>query len=199
MGGALFSVILPWAILALTAAAAACSDSGRGGTRYNGADRLLKACLPAMPKRIAIVEDEAELASLIEYNLTRTATKPRSGRRRALRALEQARPDLILLDVMLPDMDGFELCRQIRASTARPHAGAIPDRALRRGGPRARPGNRRRRLHDQALQPARTDRAREGASASRRDGCRAGRRRRSAPSAWTARRAASSWATAKSR
>jgi DNA-binding response OmpR family regulator len=71
-----------------------------------------------MPKKIAIVEDEAELADLIEYNLTRHGYEAKilGGTKGTLRELEQARPDLILLDVMLPDADGFELCRQIRAS-----------------------------------------------------------------------------------
>src|SRR5471030_3132526 len=71
-----------------------------------------------MPKRIAIVEDEAELASLIEYNLTRHGYESRilGGSKGTLRGLEQYKPDLVLLDVMLPDIDGFELCRQIRQS-----------------------------------------------------------------------------------
>src|ERR1700731_980230 len=71
-----------------------------------------------MPKRIAIVEDEAELASLIEYNLTRHGYEARilDGSKGTLKSLEQFKPDLVLLDVMLPDIDGFELCRQIRQS-----------------------------------------------------------------------------------
>ncbi len=71
-----------------------------------------------MSKRIAIVEDESELASLIEYNLTRNGYEAQvlNGTAGTLRSLEQSNPDLILLDVMLPDIDGFELCRQIRAS-----------------------------------------------------------------------------------
>src|ERR1035438_9270858 len=71
-----------------------------------------------MPKKIAIVEDEAELAALIEYNLVRHGYEAQilGGSKGTLRALEQAKPDLILLDVMLPDVDGFELCRQIRQS-----------------------------------------------------------------------------------
>ena len=71
-----------------------------------------------MPKRIAIVEDEAELASLIEYNLTRHGYQAQilGGSGGTLKSLEQSRPDLILLDVMLPEADGFELCRQIRSS-----------------------------------------------------------------------------------
>jgi two-component system phosphate regulon response regulator PhoB len=78
-----------------------------------------------MPKRIAIVEDEAELASLIDYNLSRQGyqTQVLSGFEGTFKALEQARPDLIVLDVMLPEMDGFELCRQIRQS---PILGRIP-------------------------------------------------------------------------
>jgi len=72
-----------------------------------------------MPKRIAIVEDEAELASLIDYNLSRQGfqTEIFNGRKGTLKALEQSRPDLILLDVMLPEMDGFDLCRLIRRSS----------------------------------------------------------------------------------
>lgn len=71
-----------------------------------------------MPKRIAIVEDEPELASLIEFNLTRNGFQAQilGGGGGTLRSLEQSRPDLILLDVMLPGADGFELCRQIRKS-----------------------------------------------------------------------------------
>src|SRR5512142_1736389 len=71
-----------------------------------------------MPKRIAIVEDEPELASLIEFNLTRNGYQSQilPGAAGTLKSLEQSKPDLILLDVMLPEADGFELCRQIRRS-----------------------------------------------------------------------------------
>src|ERR1017187_3838528 len=71
-----------------------------------------------MPKKIAIVEDEAELAALLEYNLTRSGYQAfvLSGNKGALKDLESAKPDLIVLDVMLPGDDGFELCRQIRQS-----------------------------------------------------------------------------------
>src|ERR1051326_7404006 len=72
-----------------------------------------------MPKRIAIVEDEAELASLIEYNLSHHGFDAQilGGTKGTLKALESLKPDLILLDIMLPDVDGFELCRQIRQSS----------------------------------------------------------------------------------
>jgi DNA-binding response OmpR family regulator len=72
-----------------------------------------------MAKRVAIVEDEAELASLLDYNLTRNGYLAcvLPGNRGTLKELENWKPDLILLDVMLPEGDGFELCRQIRQST----------------------------------------------------------------------------------
>jgi len=71
-----------------------------------------------MAKRIAIVEDEAELASLINYNLNRQGYQSQifAGIRGTLKSLEQWKPDLIVLDVMLPETDGFELCRLIRQS-----------------------------------------------------------------------------------
>ena len=69
-----------------------------------------------MAKKVAIVEDEAELATLIEYNLTRGGFQTRiyGGGEGTLRELEGWQPDLIVLDVMLPGQDGFELCRRIR-------------------------------------------------------------------------------------
>jgi DNA-binding response OmpR family regulator len=71
-----------------------------------------------MPKKIAIVEDEAELAALLDYNLSRGGyqTSILGGGQGTLKELEAWKPDLIVLDVMLPDVDGFELCRQIRQS-----------------------------------------------------------------------------------
>src|SRR5580700_4284913 len=71
-----------------------------------------------MSRKIAIVEDESELAALIEYNLVRAGFQPRifGGEDGTLAALEKFEPDLIVLDVMLPGHDGFELCRRIRAS-----------------------------------------------------------------------------------
>ena len=71
-----------------------------------------------MAKRIAIVEDEAELAALLEYNLTRGGYQAciLPGHRDTLKNLEVWKPDLVILDVMLPGDDGFDLCRQIRQS-----------------------------------------------------------------------------------
>jgi DNA-binding response OmpR family regulator len=73
-----------------------------------------------LPKRIAIVEDEAELAALLEYNLTHAGyqTCVLAGAPGTLKELESWKPDLVVLDVMLPGDDGFELCRQIRVSPA---------------------------------------------------------------------------------
>jgi two-component system phosphate regulon response regulator PhoB len=78
-----------------------------------------------MPKRIAIVEDEAELAALLDYNLSRNGYETRilGGAGGVLKSLEEFKPDLVVLDVMLPEVDGFELCRQIRRSAA---LGRIP-------------------------------------------------------------------------
>jgi two-component system phosphate regulon response regulator PhoB len=69
-----------------------------------------------MSKKIAVVEDEAELASLIEYNLTRGGFQVNllNGSGATIQELEAWQPDLIVLDVMLPGQDGFDLCRQIR-------------------------------------------------------------------------------------
>jgi len=73
-----------------------------------------------MSKKVAIIEDEAELATLLEYNLGRQGlvTRVLSGTKGAVEQLEGWKPDLIILDVMLPDGDGFDLCRRIRKTNA---------------------------------------------------------------------------------
>lgn len=78
-----------------------------------------------MGKRVAVVEDEAELASLLEYNLANNGFQTRlfAGSKGTLEQLERWRPDLVVLDVMLPDGDGFDLCKQIRRSS---NLGRIP-------------------------------------------------------------------------
>lgn len=75
-----------------------------------------------MPSRILIVDDEpnilATLAPLLRIRGYEVFTAM-SGRE-ALQAVEQDIPDLIVLDLGLPDIDGVELCRQIRQSVSVP-------------------------------------------------------------------------------
>ncbi len=69
-----------------------------------------------MAEKILVVEDEIPLQETLAYNLKRQGYEVQTcGDGGA--ALEEARtfaPDLILLDAMLPGMDGFELCRILR-------------------------------------------------------------------------------------
>lgn len=67
-------------------------------------------------KKILVVEDEKTISDILAFNLQREGydTIAAYDGEEGLRcALEEA-PDLILLDVMLPKMDGFEVCRQVR-------------------------------------------------------------------------------------
>ncbi|MCP4540953.1 MAG: response regulator [Chloroflexi bacterium] len=70
-----------------------------------------------MAKRILVVDDEIESVKLIGLMLQRRGYEIIAARSGA-QALEKARadrPDLIILDVMMPDMDGYEVCRKLRA------------------------------------------------------------------------------------
>ena len=71
-----------------------------------------------MPQTIIVVEDDQDLCTLLEYNLANNGYRVVVLHRLAgaLEAVEDQRPDLILLDVMLPDGDGFDFCRQVRAT-----------------------------------------------------------------------------------
>jgi two-component system, OmpR family, phosphate regulon response regulator PhoB len=74
--------------------------------------------MPMAKPRILIIEDERGLTDVLTYNLHREGyeTVVAHDGQEGLRKAQTNPPDLILLDLMLPGMDGLEVCRQLRAS-----------------------------------------------------------------------------------
>lgn len=73
-----------------------------------------------MTSRVLIVEDEADIRDLLAFHLEREGyqvSKSRTGAD-ALRQVKASPPDLILLDIMLPELDGLEVCRRLRRESA---------------------------------------------------------------------------------
>lgn len=70
-----------------------------------------------MSQRILIVDDEPNIVASLEFLMGRQGydTLVVDDGDEVLAAVERFRPDLILLDVMLPRRDGFEVCQQLRA------------------------------------------------------------------------------------
>jgi two-component system alkaline phosphatase synthesis response regulator PhoP len=70
--------------------------------------------------KILIVEDEPELAELIRYHLGRAGHDISSAANGwdAIHAVRTNRPDIMLLDLMLPDLDGFGVCEILRRDPA---------------------------------------------------------------------------------
>jgi DNA-binding response OmpR family regulator len=68
-------------------------------------------------KKIALIEDDSDLFSLIQFNLEKEgfAFVGLQTGKGAVEFCRHERPDLILLDVMLPDSDGLEICRCLRS------------------------------------------------------------------------------------
>src|SRR5437660_69441 len=80
--------------------------------------------LPSLPEamaasrepRVLVVDDEEHITELVAMGLGYNGfdVERASTGREALAAIDSRKPDLIVLDVMLPDLDGFELTRRIR-------------------------------------------------------------------------------------
>jgi len=68
-------------------------------------------------KSVLVVDDEPDLAELVRYNLEKNGFKCdiAAGGEQALDALRKSAPDLVLLDLMLPGVDGLDVLRRIRA------------------------------------------------------------------------------------
>ena len=69
-----------------------------------------------MTYKVMVVEDDATLQEMLQFNLERQGYDVLAvgDGRLALRMAREEKPDLILLDVMLPGADGFEVCRTLR-------------------------------------------------------------------------------------
>jgi two-component system, OmpR family, phosphate regulon response regulator PhoB len=76
---------------------------------------------PAMAReRILLIEDEPDIAEVLEYNLEKEGFEVEVARRgdAGLEAIRREAPDLVLLDLMLPGIDGLELTRMLKRDTA---------------------------------------------------------------------------------
>lgn len=80
-----------------------------------------------MQKKILVVEDEESLLKLESILLTTKGylVQGVTSGLAALEAIDEEMPDLVLLDVMLPKMDGFEVCTRIKQNPATKHIPVI--------------------------------------------------------------------------
>ncbi|MEM0011514.1 MAG: response regulator [Candidatus Bathyarchaeia archaeon] len=71
-----------------------------------------------MPKKILVVDDERPIVRLVQVNLEHAGYEVVTAYdgREALEKVEQEKPDLIILDVMMPQMDGFEVIQRLQAN-----------------------------------------------------------------------------------
>ncbi len=78
-------------------------------------------------KKILLIEDDTDLFSLLKYNLEREgfAFAGAQTGKGAIEFCRRERPDLIILDIMLPDADGLEICKNIRATAELAHLPVI--------------------------------------------------------------------------
>ncbi len=74
------------------------------------------------PARILVVDDERAVLDLLVYNLNKAHYEVLTAvnGRQALDLARQSRPDLVLLDLMLPEIDGLDVCRQLRSESRMP-------------------------------------------------------------------------------
>ncbi len=69
-----------------------------------------------MPKHILVIEDDPAIVELVQFNLERESYRVASAKTGSdgLTAIRQQKPDLVILDLMLPEKGGFEICREVR-------------------------------------------------------------------------------------
>lgn len=75
-----------------------------------------------MAKQILVVDDEQPIADILKFNLEKEGFEVMCAYdgEEAIELAESERPDLILLDIMLPKKDGYEVCREVRKTQSMP-------------------------------------------------------------------------------
>ena len=73
--------------------------------------------------KILVVEDEPDILEMVRYNLNQAGLDVETAEdaERALQSVQEILPDLIILDLMLPGIDGLDMCRQIKQDTRTRH------------------------------------------------------------------------------
>lgn len=79
---------------------------------------MVKPAGKPAPAKVLVVEDERDIAALVAYHLTKEGYRVRTaeGGHEALAAVSSERPDLIILDLMLPGLSGYEVLAEMRRS-----------------------------------------------------------------------------------
>lgn len=107
--------------------------------------------------KILIVDDDADFRDITRISLSKKGYKvleARSGRE-AMQLARKEQPDLILLDILMPGLDGYETCRQIKTNPATRHIAIIVLTAL--GDPLARYKAQKAGADDYVAKPVTTD------------------------------------------
>jgi two-component system phosphate regulon response regulator PhoB len=100
-------------------------QSGRDPVEQKKPRMTPQAAERKVPARILIVEDERDIAALVAYHLTKEGYRVRTadGGTEALSAAQADRPDLLILDLMLPGLSGYEILAEMRR---RPELADVP-------------------------------------------------------------------------
>jgi two-component system response regulator VicR len=83
---------------------------------------VLREQVISQPETVLVVDDDRHIVQLVSLYLSKAGFRvvPAYDGAEALRKVREASPDLLLLDLMLPGSDGFEVCRVLRRSSEVP-------------------------------------------------------------------------------
>ena len=86
------------------------------------ADRLERAIRDAAPMKLLIIDDEPAITETLETKFRKEgfSTFIADSAEEGMRLFKRVKPDLIILDIMLPNRSGFDLCKAIRKENATP-------------------------------------------------------------------------------